>query len=139
MQAAQTELNLIRQTAEKIRNDAEQRFPEAASPGDCWRQGDLYITLLGAVPTGVERVAQPTLQLVPGTSQGSRHCLDSLDGVAVYGQPNAGQLDGPVMECGQERTITHPEHGNVVLPPGVYGLTYQRDLDEEERQRRVLD
>lgn len=129
----------IQATAERIRNDAQQRFPAAASPGDCWRQGDLYITLLAKLPTDVIPTEKPRLQLVPGTTQGSRHCLDSLDGVTIYGVPGSGPLDGPTLECHQERTITHPEHGDVVLPPGVYGVHYQRDLDSEDRERRVMD
>jgi hypothetical protein len=139
MNANEQEIQSIRTTAEEIRNDATQRFPAAASPGDCWRQGDVYITLLDALPRGAALVEQPALQLVPGTTQGSRHCLDSLEGVAVYRLAKAGPLDGPVLECRVERTITHPEHGDVVLPPGLYGIHYQRDLDAEERERRVLD
>ena len=139
MTTIQQTISDIQTTAEEIRNDAEQRFPDAASPGDCWRQGDVYITLLGEVPIGMTKPINPTCQIVPGVTQGSRHCLDSLDGVTVYTIPNAGPLDGPVLECREERTITHPEHGNVVLPPGVYGIHYQRDLDAEELERRVLD
>ncbi len=139
MSATAQELQMIQETAEAIRNDQPQRFPEAATPGDCWRQGDVYITLLGDVPTGATAEDTPSLQLVPGSTQGSRHCLDALDGVLVYRVADAGPLDGPVLHCTQERTITHPEHGNVVLPPGVYRIHYQRDLDAEERERRVLD
>lgn len=133
------QIRAIQKTAEKIRNDGEQRFPEAATPGDCWRQGDVYITLLETLPRNAVPVATPQLQLVPGNTQGSRHCLDSLDGVSMYSIEDASPLDGPVLECRMERTITHPEHGNVVFPPGIYGIHYQRDLDSEERQRRVVD
>jgi hypothetical protein len=136
---AELALTTIQDHAEKIKNDATQRFPEAATPGDCWRQGDVYITLLDGVPAGCEREKNPDMQLAPGTTQGSRHCLDSLKGVAVYRLPSPGMLDGPVIECRHERTITHPEHGDVVLPPGVYGITYQRNLDQDARERRVAD
>ena len=139
MNTTEHEIQTIRGTAEKIRNDGEQRFPAAATPGDCWRQGDVYITLLDAVPDTANPVVPPVLRLVPGTTQGSRHCLDSLDGVAMYRLADADHLDGPVLTCDQERTVTHPEHGDVVLPPGIYGIRYQRDLDAEERERRVLD
>jgi hypothetical protein len=138
MKTIQKEIQRISETAEEIRNDSEQLFPEAATPGDCWRQGDLYITLLSAIPGDVKKCKRRK-QLVPGTTQGSRHCLDSLAGVTMYEIEKPGQLDGPVIDCKQERTITHPEHGNVVLPPGIYGIHYQRDLDAEERERRVLD
>ena len=137
MQTATAHVQVVQATAEEIKNDSPQRFPEAASPGDCWRQGDVYITLLAEVPHGLKKVANPKVQLVSGTTQGSRHCLDSLAGVTVYSRD--AKLDGPVLKCTQGRTITHPEHGNVILPPGIYGIHHQRDLDAENRERRVLD
>jgi hypothetical protein len=138
METIQSAIQQISDTAEEIQNDADQRFPEAATPGDCWRQGDLYITLLGAIPGDVKK-SKARKQLVHGDTQGSRHCLDSLTGAAIYELSEPSALDGPILECKQERTITHPEHGNVILPPGIYGIHYQRDLDSEERERRVLD
>ena len=136
---AETALEKISARAERIKNDETQRFPEAASHGDSWRQGDLYITLLAGRPIGAVKEKAAGQQLVPGTTQGSRHCLDSLVGVTLYRLPNPGMLDGPIIECRKERTITHPEHGDVILPPGTYAISYQRSVDAEERQRRVED
>jgi hypothetical protein len=123
------------ETAEKIKNNAPQRFPEAASAGDVWRQGDIYIEKLDAVPKSFAKVKKPLLQLAPGTTQGSRHLLDSLSGVTVYEKSNATVLEGPALDCTQERTITHPEHGWVMLPPGVYGISYQRAYAMELRRQ----
>jgi hypothetical protein len=134
-----TVLQQVQDRAEKIKNDETQQFPEAANAGDCWVQGDVYITLLEALPADVVKITKPEKQLAPGTTQGSRHCLDALAGVTVYRLPNPGMLDGPVIRCLKERTITHPEHGDVVLPPGIYQISYQRDLDAENRERRVQD
>lgn len=131
----------IQKTAERIKNDDPQRFPEAASPGDSFRQGDLYITLLERVPDNCKPMGKSRAQLAEGETQGSRHCLDSLEGVRMY-ERIGDQLLGPVF-CieAPERTVTHPEHGNVTLPGNgrVYGVSYQRDLDEMERERRVAD
>lgn len=132
-------LSRIQQQAERIKSDAKQQFPDAASIGDSWRQGDIYITRLNGVPAGSARVEKPDRQLAPGNTQGSRHCLQSLRCVKVFRVPNAGMLDGPVLDIGEANTITHPEHGDVALQPGVYGISYQRDLDAEDRERRVLD
>lgn len=121
--------------AEKIKSDSKQRFPEAASAGDYWRQGDLYITLLGAVPLQFAN-CKVDRQLAPGTTKGSRHIL-SHSQVRMYRHPNADVLTGPVIECKRRVTVTHPEHGDIVLPPGVYGITYQRAYAEE--LRRVAD
>jgi hypothetical protein len=136
---AEKALSKIQDQAERIKSDETQRFPDAASVGDSHRQGDVYITLLNAVPENAVREKKPSTQLAPGTTQGSRHYLDSLAGVTMYRIPNPGMLDGPIIECETERTITHPEHGDVVLPAGIYGISYQRNLDAEERERRVQD
>ena len=135
---AEKALQKISACADAIKNNETQRFPEAATPGDSWRQGDLYITLLAAIPAGAIREERPNPQLAEGTTQGSRHILDSLDGVTLYRLAAPGPFDGPILECRQERTITHPEHGDVVLPAGVYAISYQR-VDAEGRQRRVED
>ncbi len=137
---AEKAISDVRIQAEKIKNDRPQRFPEAASVGDWWRQGDVYITLLDRLPMGATPVEPPIgLQLAPGSTQGSRHCLDSAKGVAFYRFATPGELDGLVLALTEERTITHPEHGWLVLPPATYRIGYQRSLDAEERQRRVAD
>lgn len=113
-------------------------FSNGASPGDAWRQGDVYVTLLDAVPAGTVQI-KAIKQLAPGNTPGSRHCLDAMLGVRAYRLAAPGPLDGPVLLLTKERTVTHPEHGHVVLPPGVYAVTYQRNLDVLEREQRVLD
>jgi len=137
MMSAENVLDQIKSRAEQIKNNEPQRFPDAASVGDYWRQGDLYITKLAAVPSGAIPVKRPSHQLAPGNTKGSRHCLDSLDGVTVYAMPDADALTGPVLHLARERTIPHPEHGTVICPPGTYGITYQRAYAEE--LRRVQD
>jgi hypothetical protein len=134
---AEKSLGLVQSSAEAIRNDQPQNFPAAASPGDTWRQGDLYIELLAEVPAGAVPIAKPSKQLAPGETQGSRHILDSLAGVTMYRLAEPTVLDGPIVVLEKTRTLTHPEHGDVVLPPGTYGVTYQREYAEE--LRRVAD
>jgi len=124
--------------AEAIKCDALQRFPEAASPGDGVRQGDVYVELLAKRPTGCKKIPFRA-QVAEGTTQGSRHCLDSAEGVTMYALKEPGPLDGPVLVLKRERTLTHPEHGDWVLPPGTYQISFQRDLDAEDRERRVMD
>jgi hypothetical protein len=97
----------------------------------------LYIERLECVPARCVPDRKPSAQLAPGTTQGSRHVLDSLDGVSVYRLAENTVLQGPVLLVTTERTVTHPEHGNVVLPPGIYSITYQRQFAEE--LRRVAD
>jgi len=125
----------IVEQAEKIKSDATHRFPQAASFGDIWRQGDVYITLVESVPEGfTSSGVQP--QLAPGTTKGSRHILDHSD-VEMFRNETADALTGPVFRTGKDVTVTHPEHGDVICPPGIYAITYQRAFADE--LRRVAD
>lgn len=139
MNATLDDVGVVSSVAESIKNDSLQSFPEAASVGDAIRQGDVYVTLLAGVPSGCTIVNKPSKQLAPGNTQGSRHCIKSFRGVKVYSLPSPTMYDGPVIECKSPVTITHPEHGDWLLPTGVYGVSYQRTEDSEGRQQRVQD
>jgi len=100
------------------------------------RQGDLYFTKLDAVPEGVRPWPFLHGQLAPGSSQGSRHCVDR-DTVRLWLLQQPTALDGPVIEAPDGVRITHPEHGHQQYPPGVYQVTFQRAYAGE--LRRVVD
>jgi len=99
-------------------------------------QGDVYIQTLAAVPTGWS-LTNPTQQIAPGTTQGSRHILESMDGIEMYTSSDASPLDGPCIVAKKSFELTHPEHGHLILCPGVYRITYARQYAEE--LRRVAD
>jgi hypothetical protein len=146
------EKNVLEKMAERVNNtDAvapgqPARFTEACVPGDRIAQGDLNLTVVDEVPNGYVLVKKPTeadRQLVPGNTEGARHCLDSLDGVRVY-RPDVWTedgIDGPCLVLSQERTVEHPKHGHVTVPAGFTILcTYQRVWDKEQaRARRAID
>jgi len=122
--------------SEAVINDSEQLFPVAATPGvDYARQGDVYIWLRSKIPHGAQPI-KAVAQLAPGTTKGSRHCLDSLDGVTMFAMPDANELQGPLLKLECERVVTHPEHGDWRLPAGLYEITYQRAFAEELRRVR---
>jgi len=124
------------QSSEVIISDETQRFPDAATDGDGFRQGDVYIWKRDKLPMNVTKT-KCVLQLAPGTTKGSRHCLDSSDGATMFVVDDADALQGPWLKLDCERTVTHPEHGDVVLPAGCYEITYQRAYADE--LRRVQD
>lgn len=125
----------IRDHAESIKNDGDHRV-EVCTPGDTWAQGDVGIVCIADLPRDAVLVKEPQVQLAPGTTQGSRHCLDSLRGIKVYSTPNDGPLDGPLLKSSREFTVEHPEHGNVTLPAGCYAIVYQRAFADELRAVR---
>ena len=126
----------------KVESEAKQRAKpdtithETMAVGEYHRQGDVYFTRLKAVPSGAESM-ELAAQIVPGNTQGSRHVLSSLDGVTMFRRSNSRPLDGPVVKCKTPIEVTHPEHGHVVLPAGVYSVNFQRQYAEE--LKRVAD
>lgn len=135
MTAAVSVFEKIKESAERIKSDAIQRFPDAASQGDYWRQGDIYITRIEVVPRRFKSTKVVT-QLAPGTTKGSRHVLNH-GRVEMFTDASADVLTGPVFRCREEVTVTHPEHGDVICPPSIYAITYQRAMADE--LRRVAD
>lgn len=129
---------------ENIKMGEPVRFTEACTLGDRIWQGDLALTIRASVPSeGYSLATQPSTQLVIGNTEGSKHCLDSLDGVKMYvpNEWNEFSLKGPILVLYQERTVLHPVHGNVTIPAGfIVECTYQREWDrEKERERRAMD
>lgn len=100
------------------------------------QQGDVYFTRLATVPKNAQRLLKTAGQLVPGNTQGSRHCVDPTL-VRLWAPPRPTALQGPIIEADEMITVTHPEHGHITFPPGVYGVIYQRQYADE--LRRVTD
>ncbi len=121
----------------KLKPDAV--FHSTMAAGDYHRQGDIYVSMINQPDRAVLKEIGVRLQLAPGTTQGSRHCISNatLRGVRMYEKEGATALDGPVLECFSPLTIDHPEHGSLTVPPGWFQITYQRQYAEE--LRRVQD
>jgi hypothetical protein len=195
-----TAITAVESAVEKVINDADQNFPEAATIGDAVRQGDLYIQLIEPFtgsPEFYTKVKNPAfpIQLAPGNTKGSRHLLEGSadaeiwicdaaklsdpdfansndlwefrneleDRVEKFAMKVTGEtedqartwssesrkvgdsvmsalvMSGPIMVLKNKTTISHPEHGNWILPPGAYRVAFQRTVDSEMRVRRVFD
>lgn len=141
----QTAIERITERASQIASGGDKivpgeavRLSDAAVAGDTVRQGDLYLVV---VDGPVEGGSKPARQLVPGNTEGAKHCLDSLEGVSMrfpegWGPEHAG-LQGPVFHCKEERTVCHPKHGDVTIPAGfTVAAHYQREWDQEQRAER---
>lgn len=190
----------VENAVEKVINDADQNFPEAANIGDAVRQGDLYIQMIEAPtspPPFYTKLAKPSfpIQLAPGNTKGSRHLLEEsaeaeiwICDAAMLSDPEFENTDaawdrneklskqieyfasgktgeeesearrwnsksrqvgdvitsalamcGPIMILKNKTTISHPEHGNWILPAGAYRIVFQRTIDSNMQIRRVFD
>lgn len=141
-------LALVRQITsgehEKIVAGETLYFPEAASDGEFIAQGDMNIVIVpDEVPQGYIKLYEPILKLVPrkDDSTGSRHCLVSTDGVEMYVPSTWDEtsLDGPFLRLANGTTITHPVHGDVVVPDchKSIKIEYPREWDAELARARV--
>ena len=143
----------IKNGNDKIEPGQPVRISEAAAHLDAVRQGDLYLIVVeGGVSDAAAAIDFHGIydqidtrnidrQLVPGNTQGAKHCLDSLDGVTMY-RPRGWnaeweELAGPFLIVSKERTVEHPTHGSVTIPAGMSVVCfYQREWDAEQRRER---
>lgn len=140
-------LRKVQVAAEKIRNDKTASVG-TVSLGDVVRQGDVYLVSIGDLPKA--RVPTTNRQLAPGDSQGSRHVLhgecelyaadksEVLQMIAKHVSGYAGfdELVGPVFKTLGDVEVSHPEHGNRILPAGeVFAVVYQRAFADEVRRQ----
>ena len=121
-------------------------IPESWGVGEAGAQGDLIFVIADQVPDDYKRIQNPIakdLQLVPGNTKGSRHCLDSFDGVTLYRPRDWSEegLKGPHIIVTKERVVTHPTHGHWTIPAGrQITFEYPRVWDaEQQRERRNAD
>lgn len=154
MTATLTAIDRVTKHAKKIASGKHEtvkpgqpaRFTEASTPQDAIWQGDLCLEVVSSITEGFLLLKTPRetdKQLVPGNTQGARHCLDSLSGVAMYRPErwDAESLEGPCLVLSQERTVLHPTHGAVTIPAGfIVQCHYQREWDKElQKERRSRD
>jgi len=132
-------LDQISAHAEGIKKDAAHEMA-TLEIGDEWRQGDVRLRRLpedafSRLHDRLELLADFDGQVAPGATLGSRHILDSIEGVTAYRLVGGTALDGPVVRIDRPRTLTHPEHGDCCnLPAGIYAFPGQRVFAEELRR-----
>lgn len=139
--ACSEHVSTLRQHSEEcIDNGAPVEVPAAMSPGDMLPQGDIGLLMLASLPPGCSSIAWPDgdMQLAPGTSKGSRHCVPAKyrDVVAFYRISDGDQLSDMVIEATGPFDLTHPEHADHLgYPAGTYRVRHQMNAQRE----RVID
>lgn len=106
----------------------EIRYIKSMNPGDAIRQGDIYLLCVESDhPVG--KITH-NRQLAPGTSMGSRHCIEG--NVDIYEGVKAPEwcksnLVGPVIVAKERFKLVHPEHAHFDIPSGYFQTIYQLD------------
>jgi hypothetical protein len=98
-----------------------------------WRQGDVLIETVAAIPDGAARLKQ--LVLAAGDSTGQRHMIKDRKTAELYlGADRTLYL----RVTADAATVAHPEHGHVALPRGQYRVWKQREFTDA-KPRPVYD
>lgn len=134
---------------ENIINNERIVFTDADFPvGTASHQGDVILLRIKSLPKSAKK--RPSRQLSEGETMGSRHIVESSE-IFDCEKPEVSKLIkesfpksnvmeyliGPVFK-GCE--LDHPEHGNQVWPSDmIIATVFQRNLDSEEKERKVID
>lgn len=131
-------LKKVEEYAVTIKNNDPVVYEEFPINAIHW-QGDVGVWRIEKLPKYAEEIKNPNAQLAPGTSKGSRHIVKSSDmnHITFYRNKDRTVLEGDILDCKKAVEITHPEHGNVTVPEGIYTIVYQRAYAEEFR--RIAD
>jgi hypothetical protein len=121
--------------------------------GSVSHQGDLIIVAIPSLPKSSK--PRKNRQLAEGESQGSRHILergevfdaDPEETAALIAKATGCLVEakyiGPVFRSPSNPTahdLSHPEHGAQGFPSGsLCAIVYQRNLDQDLREQRVVD
>jgi len=107
-------------------------FKKNSPRSTLWRQGDVFLVPVSALPTTgrVERRAV----LAEGEITGHAHRLEDPASGQVFSVGNELYLE----VLAESATIVHEEHGPVTLPRGGYAVRIQREYSPQEI-RRVVD
>jgi len=89
-----------------------------------WRQGDILIEAVKAIPESASRVNN--LILAEGDSTGQRHRVKNRKGARLFWGNRGFYLD----VFAEEAEIVHPEHHVIRLPKGFYRIWRQREFTD---------
>ncbi|MBL6081804.1 hypothetical protein JMJ56_27860 [Belnapia sp. T18] len=105
-----------------------------------YRQGDVLLVAIDALPTEAEPVAFTTepLALVSTASGPGSHLLPPAPGLRAYRRKSSGDVEWLEL-TGANLTLAHPEHAPIVLEPGIWRVVRQREYDPAAGHRRVTD
>jgi hypothetical protein len=95
-----------------------------------WRQGDVFITRVDAIPEQARRSPVPHGILVHGELTGHSHRLENPKSATLFsGSHGLGELFLDVPAGGTR--IVHEEHGPIELPEGFYRIWRQREYSPQ--------
>jgi hypothetical protein len=101
-----------------------------------YRQGDVLVERANKVPDGArqERATGERIILAHGEATGHTHSV--LADAADWWKTEAGEQ---YLEVKSAAGLEHPEHGTILLEPGVYRVGRQMEYAPKALPRQVAD
>jgi hypothetical protein len=90
-----------------------------------WRQGDVLISTVAAIPRGATK--RHNCVLAEGELTGHSHRIDQLGAAELF--EHEGSLYLRVLAA--EARVVHQEHGPITLQAGVYSVWQQREYSPQ--------
>jgi hypothetical protein len=137
----------INEISQAAKPRQEMRVIKSIQPGQMIRQGDIYLVCISGmtdikvfdnIKVTVAEYTKPVKtnkkhhQLVPGSTMGSRHMVDSKVMMSLN-PTNKSSLVGPILRSVEAFEVTHPEHAHFRMPAGEYLVCYQLNDKTKER------
>lgn len=121
-----------------------QMIPANIQPKDTmnkthYRQGDVLIERIASIPTtAIKQKRSRRIILAHGEVTGHHHALETGDPADWWKSEAAGVDAEQFVELQNGGILSHQEHAKIVLPPGNYRVTRQREYSPQEL-RNVQD
>jgi hypothetical protein len=101
------------------------RLPHPYRETLMWRQGDILISTVGAIPTGATR--RGDVVIAEGEATGHRHRVENPATAELLEYRGALYL----RVLADKAKVIHEEHGPIALPRGMYLVWQQREYAPE--------
>lgn len=98
-----------------------------------WRQGDVFISAVAAIPR--EAVKWRDCVLAEGELTGHSHRIDQQGAAELFEHRDRLYL----RVLADEARVVHQEHGPITLRQGLYAVWQQREYSPESAPRTVND
>jgi hypothetical protein len=94
-----------------------------------WRQGDVFISTVTAIPAEARKSPLPHGILVHGEVTGHSHRVADMKSASLFAGRVPTEMFLDVRETPAE--VVHEEHGTITLQPGLYRIWRQREYSPE--------
>lgn len=95
-----------------------------------YRQGDVLVQEIPAIPTGLQPVPKDTGRVILAYGEVTGHA-HAVIGDVEFLAADIAEIEDRFLRVETEARIVHEEHSTIVLPPGNYRVVRQREYSPD--------